>query len=52
VFEIAAGDGTTNFAFGEDETLLCEGGALGNPSAHGDFPPEVEPGADEQQALE
>jgi hypothetical protein len=35
VFEIAAGDGTTNVAFGEDETLLCEGGALRNPSAHG-----------------
>jgi hypothetical protein len=45
-FESTAGDGTTNVAFSEDKTLLCEGGALRNPSAHGDFPPEVEPGAD------
>jgi hypothetical protein len=47
VFESTADDGTTNVAFSEDETLLREGGALRNPSAHGDFPPEVEPGADE-----
>jgi hypothetical protein len=36
----------------EMEPLFAEWERARNPSAHGDFPPEVEPGADEQQALE
>ena len=34
------------------EPLFAEWKRARNPSAHGDFPSEVEPEADEQQALE